>query len=80
MTKCLKCGKDDLEWVKDKGRWKLLEVDSGDLHIITCRITKTEYHTMNTNTIYKNISCPHGILTSRACDICDNARRGEPLY
>ena len=42
MTKCLKCGKDNLEWIKDKGKWKLLEIDSGDLHIITCRISKNE--------------------------------------
>ena len=80
MVNCLKCGQTELEWVNDKGQWKLYEADSGNLHTLTCRLSKTEYKSMSSGNIPKDISCSHGILKSRACDICDNTRRGEPLY
>lgn len=79
MTTCDKCRKDNLDWIKNKGKWELYELDTGDLHSLTCSFIKDEYHTRNLHKVPKNLVCPHGILKTHACDMCDNARRGNTI-
>lgn len=75
MTNCVKCGRDNLDWVKTKGKWKLFEPSSGQLHVTTCQISKGEYHALSINKVPRSIACAHGILKTRSCDQCDDNRR-----
>jgi len=77
MATCLKCGKDNLEWIKAKGKWELYEAETGDLHSLVCVLTKDEYHSRASNQIPISPACSHGILKTHACDDCDNKRRGD---
>lgn len=74
---CYKCGTTNLEWVKVSGNWKLIDPETGELHSITCHITKSEYEMLTSVNIPENAVCPHGILRIHACDACGARMRNE---
>jgi hypothetical protein len=76
---CFKCGTTNLEWVKVSSKWKLIDPETGEIHSITCHVTKSEYETLTSVNIPANAVCAHGILRTHACDSCDAMRRNDMI-
>lgn len=60
-------------FIKKFSKNHLYGLDSRDIQI---NITKAEYVPIKNSTANRMV-CPHGILKTHACDMCDSARRGE---
>lgn len=70
MATCNRCGKRGLEWLNQKGRMVLYNPINGALHYKECKPS-------NKKIMQKEEVCPHGILLSSACPLCDNDRELE---